>query len=83
MKAQKIRVNVVSPGVVPTPAYSLSLGMSAEQIDQFVESSIPNIPLGRAGTTDEIAKAVLFLASDDSSYVTGIELFVDGGLAQI
>ncbi len=83
LKAQKIRVNVVSPGVVPTPAYSLSLGMSAEQIDQFVESSIPNIPLGRAGTTDEIAKAVLFLASDDSAYVTGTELFVDGGLAQI
>ena len=83
LKAQKIRVNVVSPGVVPTPAYNLSLGMSAEQVDQFVESSIPNIPLGRAGTTDEIAKAVLFLASEDSSYVTGIELFVDGGMAQI
>lgn len=83
LKAQKIRVNVVSPGVVPTPAYSLSLGLTAEQIDQFVQSSIPNIPLGRAGTTEEVAKAVLFLASDDSSYVTGIELFVDGGLAQI
>lgn len=83
LKTRKIRVNVVSPGVVPTPAYSLSLGMSPEQIDQFVESSIPNIPLGRAGTTDEVAKAVLFLASDDSGYVTGIELFVDGGLAQI
>jgi NAD(P)-dependent dehydrogenase (short-subunit alcohol dehydrogenase family) len=83
LKAQKIRVNVVSPGVVPTPAYSLSLGMTDEQIDQFVQSSIPNIPLSRPGTADEIAKAVLFLASDDSSYVTGIELFVDGGLAQI
>jgi NAD(P)-dependent dehydrogenase (short-subunit alcohol dehydrogenase family) len=59
LKARKIRVNVVSPGVVPTPAYSLSLGMSAEQIDQFVASSIPNIPLGRAGTTDEVAKAAL------------------------
>jgi NAD(P)-dependent dehydrogenase (short-subunit alcohol dehydrogenase family) len=83
LKAQKIRVNVVSPGVVPTPAYSLSLGMTTEQIDQFVSNSIPDIPLSRPGTADEIAKAVLFLASDDSSYVTGIELFVDGGLAQI
>jgi NAD(P)-dependent dehydrogenase (short-subunit alcohol dehydrogenase family) len=48
-----------------------------------VQSSIGNIPLGRPGTTDEIAKAVSFLASDDSSYVNGIELFVDGALAQI
>lgn len=48
-----------------------------------MEGSIGNIPPGRPGTADEIAKAVSFLASDDSSYVTGIELFVDGGLAQI
>jgi NAD(P)-dependent dehydrogenase (short-subunit alcohol dehydrogenase family) len=53
------------------------------EVDQFVEGSIGNIPPGRPGTADEIAKAVSFLASDDSSYVTGIELFVDGGLAQI
>jgi NAD(P)-dependent dehydrogenase (short-subunit alcohol dehydrogenase family) len=57
--------------------------MTQDQVDQFVQSSIGNIPLGRPGTTDEIAKAVSFLASDDSSYVTSIELFVDGGLAQI
>jgi NAD(P)-dependent dehydrogenase (short-subunit alcohol dehydrogenase family) len=83
LKDRKIRVNAISPGVVPTPGYNTSLGMSPEQVGQFVENSIVNIPLGRAGTTDEIAKAVLFLASDDSSYITGIELFVDGGLAQI
>ena len=83
LKERKIRVNAISPGVVPTPGYNTSLGMTQEQVDQFVESSIGNVPLGRPGTTDEIAKAVSFLASDDSSYVNGIELFVDGGLAQI
>jgi len=83
LKDRKIRVNAISPGIIPTPGYNTSLGMTQEQVDQFVQSSIPNIPLGRPGTTDEIAKAVSFLASDDSSYVTGIELFVDGGLAQI
>jgi NAD(P)-dependent dehydrogenase (short-subunit alcohol dehydrogenase family) len=83
LKDRKIRVNAISPGVVPTPGYNTSLGMTQEQVDQFVQSSISGIPLGRPGTTDEIAKAALFLASDDSSYVNGIELFVDGGLAQI
>jgi NAD(P)-dependent dehydrogenase (short-subunit alcohol dehydrogenase family) len=83
LKERKIRVNAISPGVIPTPGYNTSLGMTQEQVDQFVQSSIGNIPLGRPGAADEIAKAVLFLASDDSSYVNGIELFVDGGLAQI
>jgi NAD(P)-dependent dehydrogenase (short-subunit alcohol dehydrogenase family) len=83
LKDQRIRVNAISPGVIPTPGYNTSLGMTQEQVDQFVQSQIGNIPLGRPGTTDEIAKAVLFLASDDSSYVNGVELFVDGGLAQI
>jgi NAD(P)-dependent dehydrogenase (short-subunit alcohol dehydrogenase family) len=83
LKERKIRVNAISPGIVPTPGYNTSLGMTQEQVDEYVQSSIGNIPLGRPGTTDEIAKAVLFLASDDSSYVNGIELFVDGGLAQI
>jgi NAD(P)-dependent dehydrogenase (short-subunit alcohol dehydrogenase family) len=83
LKERKIRVNAMSPGIIPTPGYNTSLGMTQEQVDQFVQSSIGNIPLGRPGTPDEIAKAVLFLASDDSSYVTGIELSVDGGLAQI
>lgn len=83
LKEQRIRVNAISPGIVPTAGYNTSLGFTDEQVDQFVQSSIGNIPLGRPGMTDEIAKAVLFLASDDSSYVNGIELFVDGGLAQI
>jgi len=83
LKEQQIRVNAISPGVIPTPGYTTSLGMTHQQVDQFVQSQIGNIPLGRPGTTDEIAKAVLFLACDDSSYVNGIELFVDGGLAQI
>jgi NAD(P)-dependent dehydrogenase (short-subunit alcohol dehydrogenase family) len=83
LKERKIRVNAVSPGIIPTPGYNTGMKMTQEQVDQFVQGSIGNIPLGRPGTTDEIAKAVSFLASDDSSYVNGIELFVDGGLAQI
>jgi NAD(P)-dependent dehydrogenase (short-subunit alcohol dehydrogenase family) len=83
LKDRKIRVNAISPGIVPTPGYNTSLGLTNEQVDQLVQSSVGNIPLGRPGSVEEIAKAVLFLASDDSSYVNGIELFVDGGLAQI
>ena len=83
LKERGIRVNAISPGIVPTPGYNTSLGMTQEQVDEYVKSSIGAIPSGRPGTTDEIAKAVSFLASDDSSYVNGIELFVDGGLAQI
>jgi len=82
LKDAGIRVNAVSPGVVPTPAYEL-LGLTPEQVKGFIEGQAQNIPLGRVGTPDEIAKAVVFLASDDSSFVNGTELFVDGGMAQI
>ncbi|OUL36054.1 glucose 1-dehydrogenase [Nostoc sp. 106C] len=82
LKDRKIRVNAISPGVVPTPGYNL-LGLSDEQVQEFVDSQAVTIPLGRVGTPDEIAKAVVFLASDDSNFVNGIELFVDGGMAQI
>ena len=82
LKERKIRVNAISPGVVPTPAYNL-LGLSDEQVQEFVDSQANKIPMGRVGTPDEIAKAVVFLACDDSSFVNGIELFVDGGMAQI
>lgn len=79
---RKIRVNAVSPGVVPTPGYDLT-GLTKEQVQGFVHAQVATIPLGRVGTPDEIGKAVVFLASDDSSFVNGIELFVDGGMAQI
>lgn len=78
LKERKIRVNIVSPEFVPTPAYDY-LGITKEML----EGELNNIPLERVGVADDIAKAVIFLASDDSSYITGIELFVDGGAAQI
>jgi NAD(P)-dependent dehydrogenase (short-subunit alcohol dehydrogenase family) len=82
LKERQIRVNAVSPGVVPTPGYNL-VGLTEEQVQGFIAAQLINIPLGRVGVPDEIAKAVVFLASDDSSFVNGIELFVDGGMAQI
>jgi NAD(P)-dependent dehydrogenase (short-subunit alcohol dehydrogenase family) len=75
-------VNVISPGVVPTPGYDL-MGLTKEQVQGFVEDQKGTIPLGRVGLPEDIAKAVTFLASDDSSWINGIELFVDGGMAQI
>jgi NAD(P)-dependent dehydrogenase (short-subunit alcohol dehydrogenase family) len=59
------------------------LAQTEEQVEQIKKSLVASVPLGRMGSPDEIAKAVSFLASDDSSYVTGIELFVDGGMAQV
>ncbi|BAY21164.1 short-chain dehydrogenase/reductase SDR [Calothrix sp. NIES-2100] len=82
LRERKIRVNAISPGVVPTPGYD-HLGLNDQQLQEFVDSQASAIPLGRVGKPDEIAKAVVFLASDDSSFVNGIELFVDGGMAQI
>jgi NAD(P)-dependent dehydrogenase (short-subunit alcohol dehydrogenase family) len=77
LKARHIRVNVLSPGPVQTPGF-----------DVFANNDVRNyltslVPLGRIGEADEIAKAALFLASDDSSFVAGVELFVDGGAAAI
>jgi NAD(P)-dependent dehydrogenase (short-subunit alcohol dehydrogenase family) len=82
LKDRKIRVNAISPGPIETPGLN-GLAPNAEQADQLKASLAASVPLGRLGTPDEIAKAAVFLASDDSSYITGIELFVDGGIAQI
>jgi len=82
LKDRRIRVNAVSPGSIDTPGLSGLLG-SSETGQQRLKMISNNVPLGRLGTPDEIAKAVVFLASDDASYVTGAELFVDGGFAQV
>ena len=82
LKNRHIRVNAVSPGTIDTPGLGELLASSqvGEQRRKMISTSIP---LGRLGTPDEVAKAVVFLASDDSSYVSGVELFVDGGFAQV
>jgi len=77
LKGRGIRINVLSPGTVETPG--LANLMTAEQKAE----AIALVPLGRIGTPDDLGKAAVFLASDDSAYITGIELFVDGGAAQI
>jgi len=81
LKTRKIRVNVISPGVVPTEGYR-SLG-NDDEVKQFAAQMATQIPLGRVGRPDEIAKAVVFLASDDSSFVAGAELVVDGGMIAV
>jgi enoyl-[acyl-carrier-protein] reductase (NADH) len=65
------------------PGYKTKLGRRQEHVDQFVNSSVSNLPPGRPDITDKIAQAVLFLASDDSSGVNGIELFVNSGSTQV
>jgi NAD(P)-dependent dehydrogenase (short-subunit alcohol dehydrogenase family) len=82
LKARHIRVNVVSPGPIDTEGLRELLG-STDAGKQRLANLNSIVPMGRLGAADEIAKAVVFLASDDSSYVTGIELFVDGGMAQV
>src|SRR6187200_781984 len=82
LKHRKIRVNAISPGPIDTPGVN-GLAQTKEQIEQIKTSLMVSVPMGRMGNPDEVAKAASFLASDDSSYVTGIELFVDRGMAQI
>jgi len=82
LKNRRIRVNAVSPGVIDTPGLEdvMASSETGRQLGQMISGAAP---LGRFGTPDEIAKAVVFLASDDSSYITGTELSVDGGFAQV
>jgi NAD(P)-dependent dehydrogenase (short-subunit alcohol dehydrogenase family) len=82
LKARKIRINSLSPGPIETPIFD-KMGLSREQSDGFKQQLPGMVPLGRMGSSDEIAKTAMFLASDDSSYITGIDLVVDGGLAQV
>jgi len=82
LKSRKIRVNAISPGPIDTEGLRELLG-SSEAGKERLKNIGTTVPLGRLGTPDEIAKAAVFLASDDSSFVTGIELFVDGGFAQV
>ena len=79
---RRIRVNTISPGPIETPIFGKT-GLSAEQLAGFTENLMNIIPLKRVGQPEEIAAAALFFASDDSSYTTGAELFVDGGMVDI
>jgi len=77
-----IRVNAISPGIIDTNIFS-KMDIPLEHRQNFIDNAVALIPMGRAGKSEEIAKAVLFLASADSSYISGIELTVDGGMVQI
>jgi NAD(P)-dependent dehydrogenase (short-subunit alcohol dehydrogenase family) len=82
LKDRKIRVNTVSPGPIETAALEKA-GLTPEQAQQAADQFVSQVPLARRGKPEEIAAAVVFLASDESSYVTGVDLAVDGGMAQV
>jgi NAD(P)-dependent dehydrogenase (short-subunit alcohol dehydrogenase family) len=81
LKERKIRVNSISPGPIETPIFG-KMGLSQDQLQEF-SNFLSVLPLGRTGQPEEIASVALFLASDESSYITGVDLCVDGGLAQV
>ncbi|WP_116091463.1 SDR family NAD(P)-dependent oxidoreductase [Sphingomonas crusticola] len=83
LKDRKIRVNSMSPGPIDTPALATTTGLTPEQAEQAVAQFTTQIPMGRRGEPQEIADAVTFLAADESSYITGVDLAVDGGMAQV
>ena len=80
---RKIRVNMVSPGPIDTPLLHRNPGMGPEDVERLKEMMIANIPMHRMGTSEEVAKAVLFLASEDASFISGADLLVDGGLIEL
>jgi len=82
LAARGIRVNVVSPGPISTPIYG-KLGLPKETVEAFAANIVSQVPLKRFGKPEEVAQSALFLASNASSYVTGVELNVDGGLGQV
>lgn len=82
LKGTGIRVNVLSPGPIATPGLDLALSGTGQK-DAIVDSMVEQLPLGRIGQPEEVAAAALFLASDESSFMTGSEMFVDGGFAQV
>jgi len=82
LKQRNIRVNAVAPGPIATPIFGRS-GLTEEQVDGYKAGISARVPLGRIGRPEEIASAVAFLASDDASYITGVELNVDGGMANL
>ncbi len=82
LAAKRIRVNAISPGPIETPIFG-KLGLPAAAADEFVKGAASQVPLGRIGSADEIAGAAVFLASDDASFITGSEIAVDGGFAQV
>lgn len=82
LKDRGIRVNSISPGPIETPIFG-KMGLNDTQVQQFTDSIGSQVPMGRMGKPEEIASAALFLATSDSSYVTGVDLCVDGGMAQV
>ncbi len=82
VKSRGIRVNAIAPGPIDTPIYD-KMGLPEDVVEEMGKGFAQQVPLGRFGTSEEVSKAALFLASEDASYINGIELEVDGGLSQI
>lgn len=82
LKSRKIRVNAISPGPIETPIFG-KMGLTDQEFAQFESAILSQSPLGRVGRSEEVAAAAAFLASDESSYITGVDLSIDGGMAQV